>query len=225
MTAQDIIDQALLELGETAAGETPTTEERNDGLRKLNQLLDSWNAEQLAIPYLKVESFPLTGAETYTIGTGATDFDTARPLSVKAAFIKSAAGASQEADVVGATVWAQIRDHSRTGLFAEVLFYNPDWPSGKIYLSPMPGSGTLELSSLKPLTTFAGLEIDVDLPPGYDRALVFNLAADLAPQYGRDPNLVLGQAQQARAAIAQLNVTTLGQPAPVEPSPPAAEAA
>ena len=224
MTAQDVIDQAMLDLGEIAAGETPTTEERNDGLRKLNQLLDSWNAEQLAIPYFTVESFDLTGAESYTIGSGQT-FSTVRPLSVKAALVKTTAGDSQKADVVGVTEWAQVRDRTRTGLFAEVLFYNPGWPAGTIYVSPKPSSGTLELHSYKPLTTFTGLDIDVDLPPGYDRALVFALAADLAPQYGRDANLVLGQAQQARAAIAQLNATTLGQPAQVEPMPPVAEAA
>ncbi len=223
MTAQDVIDQALLELGETAAGETPTTEERADGLVKLNQLLDSWTAEQLAIPYLAVESFPLTGAESYTIGSGA-DFSTVRPLSIKAAYVKTTAGASQQADVVGATQWAQVRDRSRTGLFVEVLSYNPGWPVGTIYVSPKPASGTLELHSYKPLTTFAGLDINVDLPPGYDRALIFNLAVDLAPQYGRDAKVVLGQAQQSRAAIAQLNATTLGQPAEVEPTP-AAEAA
>lgn len=222
MTAEDIIDQALLDLGETAAGEVPTDEEHGDGLLKLNQLLDSMNAEHLVVPALTVDgALSLTGAASYTIGTGQT-WDTGRPMSVKAANVRTAAKASQAAEIVGAVRWAQIRDHSATGLFAELLYYVPSWPTGTIYLHPMPSGGTLELHSYKPLASFTQLSTNVDLPPGYDRALVFALAADLAPQYGRDAKLVLGQAQQARAAIAQMNKGTTGLPAQVEPSPESA---
>ncbi len=221
MTAQQIINAALLNLGEIAAGETPTSEESDDALRVLNNLIDSWSAEQLAIPYLTVDSFSLTGSESYAIGAGQT-FNSARPLSVKAALVKTAGGASAEAEIVSAERWAQIRDRSRTGVFAEVLYYVGGAASGTIYLSPIPGSGTLELHSYKELTQFATLATDVTLPAGHARALEWALALDLSPQYGRDPGVVAGPAKQAREAIAQLNVTAVGLPRSVEqpPAPP-----
>lgn len=55
---------------------------------------------------------------------------------------------------------------------------------------------TLTFDSLKPLTKFALISTDIDLPEGYDEAIKTNLAVNMAPALGREaPASVMVRAQ------------------------------
>jgi hypothetical protein len=214
MTAQEIINAALRVLGELASGETPTAEESNDGLIALNKLIDSWSAEQLLIPEItRLSQAATPGTQVYTMGPGGT-LGSTRPLAVLAVSVASGSGIVQPAKIVNAEDWAAIADKSRTGAFAAKAYYNAAYPTGSLYLWPAPTGGTIAVDFLKPLTSFATLATDVQMPPGYDRALIWNLALELASNFGRDQNIVAATAQQAKAAIAERNARTLGIPQP-----------
>jgi hypothetical protein len=45
LTAEEIVTQAMIELGAIASGETPTGEEMEDGLIRLNAMLKTWGGE------------------------------------------------------------------------------------------------------------------------------------------------------------------------------------
>ena len=48
-TAGDIIDGSLRLLGVLAEGETPSAETAQDALAAMNQMIQSWNTERLAV--------------------------------------------------------------------------------------------------------------------------------------------------------------------------------
>lgn len=212
-TAQDIITDALITLNEVAAGETPNSSESAHALLQLNRLLSSWNAEGIVIPYVTTDGYTLTGAAAITIGTGGT-INTTRPMVVKSMTIQ-ANSVTREIILVTAERWATIRDFSRTGKFARFAWYNPTSPTlANIAFWPTPASGgVLAVNSLKPLTQFASLATTVTLPEGYERALVALLALELAPSYGAPvTEVLLANAQSAKAAIVGLNAAVLGTP-------------
>src|SRR5689334_6075004 len=75
-------------IGALASGEALTSNESNDGLRSLNDLIDSWSTESLLIPNKVREVFPLVpGQQSYSMGSGG-NFNTSRPLKIENALIQ-----------------------------------------------------------------------------------------------------------------------------------------
>lgn len=218
MTAQELVTAALVRARIADPGEGPSTSEIDDAFVSLNDLLASWSAAGVGVPQIKRESFSLTGAASYTIGTGAT-FNTVRPLAIKAASVASG-GATSNMEIVTANGWTELGDKSRAGKFARKLFYDAGYPSGTIHLWPAPVTGgSLELYSYKPLTAFSDLTDTVDLPPGYDRALKFALAFDLCTEYGRPVDAALqAAAAEAKQAVFELNAKVISGAAPAAPA-------
>ena len=204
MTTGDLIAAAARTATIIASGESLSTEEKADALVSLNMLVASWSALQIPLYELKKQTVTMTGAASYALTT--------RPIRIKSASVVSTSGATQPAKVATADEWAAIGDKTRTGLYAEALYCDFGFPTATAYLSPKPGAGTLELWQFEALTEFADLDTAISLPPGYERALTFALAIDLAPQYGRpvDP-AVQAVANEATAAIARANAAALGE--------------
>ena len=207
MTVQELIDKSLQTLGVIAPGETPATEERADALSALNNLIANWNAQQLPLFSVQLTTVTLTGAASYALAT--------RPMRIKSAQVLAANGAAMAPMLVDAVGWAGITDKTRTGIYAEALYCDYGFPSATVSLSPRPAAGTLEIYSYKQLTEFASLAEVITLPPGYERALRFALAMELASEYGRTVTPeIAAAATEAKNAIAGLNAVVLGEMAP-----------
>lgn len=210
MTVQNLIDQALRALGELRTGRQASAEESADALTRLNNLLTSWSAAGLPVYQVTRESFTLAGAASYTIGTGQT-FNTARPLKIKAASV-STGTVEQPCSIITAEQWSMIQDKAAAGKFADALFWDGGSPNGNIYLYPKPTAGNLILYTIKALSEFATLGTTVALPAGYERALTYNLAVDIAPSYNRQVSQEIAQiATQSLASLSQLNAQVLGE--------------
>jgi hypothetical protein len=219
LTAADLINSALLQLGVLSSGQSAATQETADCLLALNELLASWSAQALPIYQITRESLTLSGAASYTIGTGQT-WNTARPVKIKAASVV-ASNIRVPVKVVDAEEWAAVIDTGGTGTFAQVLFYDDGYPTGTVYLLPKPAGGALELYSYKPLAAFATSAASVDLPPGYERAIIFSLALEVSGQFGRTPSeALMALANDAKTSIFGLNQANVGAPQP-QPSQPA----
>jgi hypothetical protein len=190
-TAQTIIKAALRSIGAIASGETPTTDELNDGLESMKMMFRHWSSQNIRLYFTTMESFALTGAASYTIGSGGT-FNTVRPTSIR--------GASVE-DTNGSELVLNIIDEKRfRDGYDDYLFYSPEYPLGKIYTSE--STGTLNLYSLKPLTDPTLITSTIAFPPEYDEAIKYGLALRLAPEYGKEPSPLV-------AALAQASLNSL----------------
>lgn len=215
-TVQNLVDSAFRLLGVIDAGGSPSASESTDAFNALNQLLANWSAADVPVHSTVRDAFTLTGAASYTIGSGAT-INVARPLKIKAATVV-VSNAVSPLKPIGPAEWAAITDRTRAGKFAERFYYDGGYPTGTIYLHPTPASGgTLELFSLKPLTAFSALSDTINMAPGYEHAMRFALAEALAPEYGvAITEAVAKGAAEAKGAIAKLNAEVLGIELPAE---------
>jgi len=219
-----LLTSAIRSLGVVAAEETPSTSELTDALTAANDILSSWSPQILPITPLTRESFALTGAASYTFGTGGT-WSSTRPVKIETIAVVTTAGARKAARIVPVEEFESTADTTTTGLFADICYIDGGFPMMTIYLLPKPATGNAEIQSYKPLTAFANLTDTINLMPGYTRALRWALAYELAPEFGHPVSQELATlAADAKTSITGLNQATLGKPNTVEPMNPAVPA-
>jgi hypothetical protein len=200
VTARRIVKKALQKNGVLTMGEEPSAEMANDGLDALNAMLSSWSNDSMLI-YARVrETFPLSAnVGTYTIGPAKT-FDTIRPMFIVDAFVRQNT-VDYDMSVVPDEVYDGIIVKTQNGI-PDLLNYSNEYPTANIRLWPVPSTAyILSITSEKELSQFT-LDDEVDLPPGWELALIYNLAILIAPEYGQpvDP-VVVEVAQKSKGAI------------------------
>ena len=207
MSVRDLLASSLRLAGILADGETPSASEAVDALLALNQLLEGWNIESLAVYCVNRTEHALTsGKADYTCGTGG-DFATIeRPTKIENAAVLIG---DIEYPVVPCTdaEWAEIPDKALSSSLPEALHYLPTYPLGTVQLWPAPGSGmSLVLYAWNQLTAVADVNATLSLPPGYLKALRYNLAVELAGEFGAPLSQVVAEiAMGSRAAIKRQN--------------------
>jgi hypothetical protein len=207
MTAREIIASSLRLIGVLAAGETATANEASDALNSLNQMLAVWSNENLAV-YQKVrEEFTLApSTSAYTWGASGT-FNSSRPIEVISAMLETG---SQEMPLKILTTkeYAEIILKDLSGV-PEAVYFDGAYPLLGVSLYPVPSAADRAVFySLKPFSTLT-LSTELSYPPGYEKAIRYNLALDLAPEYGRQPDaLIMQQAMDAKAEIKRKNLQT-----------------
>ena len=184
MTAQEIVEASLMELGILVAGDSPNTADLAWCLGKLNRFLNTLSADGLNLHYRVNESFSLVaGTPNYEIGDGAT-WDTVRPNVIEQAFIRDSNNHDHPVEVRPIFEYWLITSKTSQSRPKE-LFYAYAVPNGIIYLYYTPNSSeSLHIVSQKLLTTYANANIEVVLPVEYEDTLVLNLAIRIAPRYG-----------------------------------------
>jgi len=223
--AQDLISNALRFLGALAVGETASNQELTDGMLVLNELIASWSSEMAPLYTRVSETMALTTAQTYTWGSGGT-WSTARPLRLLSAE-SIYQGVYRPVDLISYAEWQGIPERSVSGNVVQKIYLDNAYPLATASLWPKPASSStsLELVSLKALSGFVNLTDNVDFPPGYERALRFGLALDLAPEYGQPmtPELMAlaAQAKQSIVSLNHLNYAGLDGTDTGAPAPPA----
>lgn len=183
-TANDIIKDALQELGVVGAGDTVQPEDAALGLRRLNQVLQTLANSPLMRPVLAEVSVTLTSAQTYTIGPSGAVV-TARPLKVMSASTTDSAGNETPVGVINAVQWAEIFNKGVTGGPPLYVWYEAATTNGIANVYPKAPGYTLILRCQTILASFASPTTSVSLPEGYETMLGLMLADALAPAYGR----------------------------------------
>lgn len=210
MTGRELVSASLRLLGVLAPGETLAAHEATDGLAALNRMLGSWSNEGLMIAARVREEFALVAnTAVYTLGTGAT-FNSARPMFIEEAAIEdqsSTPTTEHPVDILTSSEWASITAKGETSSIPRYLYAEGTFPNETLNLYPVPTvANKLVLYSKKPLTEIATLDTAVSLPPGYDRALIYNFAIDVAPEYGKAvPDAVVMIATESKVAIKRTN--------------------
>lgn len=209
---------ALSYLGVLDAGGTPSATEIAQALRTANDMLDNMSSEELMVPALSLETFALTaGVNSYTIGAALT-WNTARPMAIEAAVhnvVVYTGSLTAPVRVVNGTEWASIPNRDQNSPLIEALFYDRATANAKVYVSPIPFGGTMQLTLWKALTQFADATTTITFPPGYLQPLTYSLAMALAPRYEVAPSDVLVKnTMDAMARLRNLNAALLGRKPP-----------
>jgi len=228
MTAQNLIASALRLIGALASGEAATGAEANDGLAILNDMLDEWNSERLSVFTVERNGgstdalrpggklFPLVPSQqTYTIGEdGTPDFDVVRPAKIVKVSLEYLGNPNTPIELpmkyVDETVWRQIPVKSTQANIPHVMWDDHGFPNRTLSVYTVPSEvHNLILYMWVPLTSFAALANDNSYPPGYIKALRYNLAVDLAPEWQLNvPRDVMRQAISSKAKIRAMNTPT-----------------
>lgn len=200
-TALGIITSAMRKNGALTKNETPSSDEANDGLEMINDFLSSLSNDTSKVYARAVEGFPLVGGTaSYTIGTGAT-FNTTRPIKIISAYVRNGT-TDDPIEIVTDQDYALITVKTTQGT-PSYLNYDNNFPTATIKLYPVPDSSdTLYLVSEKELTTITNLNTTISLPPGWKRMLIYNLAVEMAPEYGQPVTAELAEiASQSLSSV------------------------
>ena len=215
-----ILYPALRKAGITLGPQrTPSPAQYQDAIEELNRLVGSLNCDRLFIYSQTNAVFPLNGGTRYTIGASADpnivpDFDAPRPQFIEAASIVTSISEPilrYPLVVIGDLQWAKIGLLSIPNTIPEFLYNDRGYPLSTLYLWGQPMAGyLLELFYWQLVPQFVTPDDQVLLPPGYEDALVLNLAVRMAPHFQRQvpPDV----REDARKALMRLESINAPQP-------------
>ncbi len=184
-TVRDLVEDSLKDLGVLSSGESCTANEMSDCIRSLNRMLATWSIDGLLIYQRVIESFPLVASQqTYTMGpTG--NFDTVRPVAIESAMLVNN-GTDMDIDLLTSDQWAEESQKTMSSTIPTKLYAVGSFPLETLILWPVPTEvHDLRLFTRKPFTAFASANDVVSLPPGYESAIVPNLAVMVASMFGK----------------------------------------
>lgn len=212
IAAIDLIRRSMLLINAIAADETPADGELNDGLLTLNEMIDSWNLQTMAVYRDPVENFVLTpGQATYNWGTtaGVTGITTDRPIYLHNVTCVRA-GTTTPVDVISQDQYDAISLKSTPGSLIEKVLYINDFPLGRLTCFPVPTEAvTLTFNTSHKLVGPVTLQDIIAMPPGYLRALRYCLAVELWPEYSNKSTDIETVRAIAAAAIGKVKVSNI----------------
>jgi len=190
-TAGDQINGALRLIGQLAEGETPSASTSQDALTAMNQMIDSWSTERLAVFSTQDQVFSwLPGFISRTLGpTG--DFVGNRPILLDDStyFKDPANGISFGIKIINQQQYNGIAVKTVTSTYPQVIWINMNYPDIEMYVYPVP-TKVLEwhFVSVTELDQPATLATVLSFPPGYLRAFRYCLACEIAAEFGVEPS-------------------------------------
>ena len=184
ITAYNLITAAMRKLGVLAVGEVPSADEANVGLNALNDVIETWNIEGLAlVGGLPVAFNTVAGTNTYTIGIGGT-WNGSRPANISSAYC-TISGVDFP---IG--IWS-LEEHMaqpvktlQQGIIERLAYVN-SMPLGNVILWPTPASAiAVTINYEDDIAQVASLATTLTLAPAYARALQYAVAVELQAEYG-----------------------------------------
>lgn len=221
MTTQDLISDALIDIGVLGEGQTAAGTVANRALGKLNRLIDTWkNNRLLTFTITRVTWTIASGTAAYTVGSGGT-INIARPPTMNmqgcsVAFIDTSSSATQELslDVLTDDSYQAIVDKSQAATYPTAWYYNPTYtssaaPYGTLTLWPVPNVSTLTGVFYAPVAAgVVALADTLAMPPGYERFYETNLALELCTSYPVSDTVyqrLKVQASESMAVVEKVN--------------------
>jgi hypothetical protein len=190
-TAGDQINRALRLLGVLAEGETTSASVSQDALTAMNQMIDSWNTERLSVFCTQDQVFTWPAGEYIrTLGPSG-NFVGLRPVLLDDATYYRDPGTNVSFGIkfINQQQYDGIAVKTVTSTYPQVIFVNMGYPNITMSIYPRP---TRDLEwhfvSVQELTQPATLATVLAFPPGYLRAFTYNLAMEIAPEFGVEPS-------------------------------------
>lgn len=225
-TVMDLLKRSFRLIGVLAGGESSqglSGDDFNDALFAANQLLDSWNTERLMVWGILRNVYNLqAGVQTYQLGpqqtgTAATTLDQVRYSKIERYGIISLTNAAQPLELpiedLSYIDWQSIPVKNITSALATKVYDDRAFPQRNLNFYPIPNVAIQAVVyPWTQVTQFTGLTQSLAFPPGYLRALAYNIAMELAAEWPGDPSrmpLVMKIAADAKAAVKSLNIVDL----------------
>ena len=208
-TAADQIYAALRLIGQLAEGEQPSADTAQDALAAMNQMIDSWNTERLSV-FSTQDQVRIWPAGTMRMTLGPTgDLVGNRPILVDDATYFKYNNVSYGIKLINQQQYDGIAVKTVQSTYPQVMFVNMTYPDIEMYVYPVPNS-TLEFHfiSVEELTQPASLSTTLAFPPGYLRAFKYNLACEIANEFGVEPP----QTVQRIAMTSKRNLKRINNP-------------
>ena len=205
-----LILRSLRLIGEKMRGATLSSDEQVECLASFNAMLESWSIERAMCYQVLQESFPLAAnTVSYTIGPGGT-FSTARPTRiVDPCFTRDSSSFDSPLRIIDVVSYGRIVQKNAGQTYPSYLFYDSANVGGlgTITIYPAPISGlTLFINSWSALASVSTISAQVSLPPGYERALVYNYAIEESGGFASVSPEVAKIARESKAVVKSLNL-------------------
>ena len=183
-TPLDIIKGSLRLLEVLSSDVILEAPESSDALQAFNFLLDSWSNESLTIWKVEQEVFSLIGGlNPHTWGIGG-NFNSVRPMRLLEVKTRIVNNVDIPVRILSHDDYAAVPWKTIEASYPTYLYNDNAYPLANIYIWPVPtGTEQLVCYSEKPFNTPATLTQSLSMPPGYFRALKYNLAMELASEY------------------------------------------
>jgi len=206
-TGAVLVQDAMIQAGIVAATETINANDQALVLRRLNRMISSWDNEPLMLFALSGQSFTMVaGQADYPSSTYLTD---GRPVSVDSITVRLS-NIDYPVDIIDNQTWNAIPYKPTTGIPSQ-CFIDTDYPTTTLRFYPAPyGAFTCFVQARTPLTASIAAATDVVMPQGYEKAVIDNLAVDIAPSFGVEitPGMVQS-AKESRAVLKRNNYNPL----------------
>ena len=211
-TALDLISSALRLINVVASGETTPIAVANDSLMVLNDMIDSWNTDRLAIYTVGIQDFPfILGQQTYTFGTGG-NFNAPRPARITGMSTIQLTDPSNPVEIPISMYtddqWQnQVPVKKVNGNIPLICYDDGGFPLRALNFWPIPTSQPnacrIYSWSALPAQTLTSV---VSFPPGYSQAFRYNLAALLSAEFAATlPPIVATIAVDSLAKLKTIN--------------------
>lgn len=187
-TNKRIVTRAMRKLGFLARTAEPKDTELADAKNELRSMLDTWRLEKLMVvanSNLVFDLDPTKRIYTYSSASNS-DFVSERPVAILAAVIDSGAGERWPLEEITVAEYSALQNPNTPGTPSKFC-YAADYPQASIRLNCLPMQPLLRLTVQAPLVTLPADDTqEYDLPPGYEDALIYNLAVRIAPDLSVD---------------------------------------
>lgn len=216
MTGRSLIRRALRTLGVTDPGENISPVEVQDNMDLLRSMLNTWRTQRLLCYVVRIETFELVAnQQTYTLGPGG-DFEYAvRPVFIDRIGAVQNVGSVNELELPlyvlrAAQDWQAILNKLTQSAWPIKVYVTMDFPLITLTYWPVPNGGLALSTRIYTYVSIDGLQdasTEYEFAPGYEEALVYNLALRMAPEYGvAATDLVRDLAASRMADVKRTNV-------------------
>jgi hypothetical protein len=215
-TTRELLSGAHRLLGLVNSGNVLPEAVYQDNLVALNQMVDSWSTERLAVfctqdqTYYweageRIRTLGPTGDFVYILANqsdtpivtqgddyiGVDDATTQRPILLEDStyFRDPTTNVSYGIKFINQLQYNNIAVKTVQSTYPQVMFVNNTFPNITLSVYPVPNR-MLEFHfiSVQPLANPTTLETNLEFPPGYLRAFRYNLALELAPEFNVEPS-------------------------------------
>lgn len=178
-----------------APGRGGSQSDISDGMLALNAMLDAWETERL-MAWCELQ-FPfnlIANQQNYTIGQdGTPDWTAPRPLKIdRAGLVLNNVSPSTEIPMRVYTdqEWAAVTPKQLTSTQPTAVWYQKTVPNGIVTWWPVPQNPyPVNLYLWVDLQEVTDPSANIDLPPGYQSAIEYNLAVELAARFQERSNI------------------------------------
>ena len=207
-----VVSEAFLPLNVIQPGASLPAPLSTIALSFLNQLIDNWNAERAKIWCSVFQQFTLVPSlSPHTIGPSGATFTVAqRPESIERCSLNLnnlTPNVFVPIDLINRWQYDRLGVPSISTAIPECVYYEPDWPDGKLFFYPVPAQNFGVRFLLRTLLGMVALSDTLDMPPGYQQGITLTLCEALADTVGRSvPAQTAKLAREARARIDMKNI-------------------